>query len=160
MSDQHDYDCIVIGAEIQGSFTAYHLAKNNKKTLLLEQFLLPHSWGSSHGQTRIIRKTYEQDFYTHMMEECYQLWAKLEAEANVTLFRRTSILVKGPEDDMDFQLFRSILERNQVPTETLGPEVFSQRLPQVNLLAGERALIDTTVGVLYADRALRTVQVQ
>uniref|UniRef100_A0A4W5KCL4 Pipecolic acid and sarcosine oxidase n=1 Tax=Hucho hucho TaxID=62062 RepID=A0A4W5KCL4_9TELE len=151
MSDQQDYNCIIIGAGIQGSFTAYHLAKNNKRTLLLEQ-------GSSHGQTRIIRKAYEHDFYTHMMEECYLLWAKLEAEANVTLFRRTGILVKGPEDDVDFQQFRSILARNQVPTEILGPEEFSQRLPQVNLLAGEWALMDTTAGVLYANRALRAVQ--
>lgn len=31
------YESIVIGAGIQGSFTAYHLAKNNKKTLLLDQ---------------------------------------------------------------------------------------------------------------------------
>lgn len=31
------YDCIVIGAGIQGSCTAYQLAKNKQKTLLLEQ---------------------------------------------------------------------------------------------------------------------------
>lgn len=31
------YDCIVIGAGIQGSSTAYHLAENKQKTLLLEQ---------------------------------------------------------------------------------------------------------------------------
>jgi len=31
------YDCIVIGAGIQGSCTAYQLAKNQQKTLLLEQ---------------------------------------------------------------------------------------------------------------------------
>lgn len=31
------YDCIIIGAGIQGSSTAYHLAKNKQKTLLLEQ---------------------------------------------------------------------------------------------------------------------------
>ncbi|KAM6970250.1 peroxisomal sarcosine oxidase [Aplochiton taeniatus] len=158
MSAQPEYDCIVIGAGIQGSFTAYNLAKNNQRTLLLEQFLLPHSRGSSHGQTRIIRKAYEQDFYTQMMEECYQLWASLEAEARVTLFSRTGLLVKGPEDDGDFQLFRATLERNQVPTETLGPEEFSQRLPQFNLLPGERAVIDTTAGVLYADRTLRALQ--
>uniref|UniRef100_A0AAZ3SK64 FAD dependent oxidoreductase domain-containing protein n=1 Tax=Oncorhynchus tshawytscha TaxID=74940 RepID=A0AAZ3SK64_ONCTS len=120
--------------------------------------ILPRSRGSSIGQTRIIRKAYEHDFYTHMMEECYLLWAKLEAEANVTLFRyRTGILLKGP-DDVDFQQFKSILEKNQVPTETLGPEEFIQRLPQVNLLAGEGTLIDTTAGVLYANRALRAVQ--
>ena len=37
MSTKEDYDCIVIGAGVQGSFTAYQLAKKNKKTLLLEQ---------------------------------------------------------------------------------------------------------------------------
>lgn len=31
------YDAIVIGAGIQGSFTAYHLAQRHKDTLLLEQ---------------------------------------------------------------------------------------------------------------------------
>lgn len=53
----------------------------------LSQFVLPHTRGSSHGQTRIIRKAYEQDFYTHMMEECYELWAQLEREAGVKLYR-------------------------------------------------------------------------
>lgn len=37
MSTSGDFDCIVIGAGVQGSFTAYQLAKKNKKTLLLEQ---------------------------------------------------------------------------------------------------------------------------
>lgn len=31
------YDVIVIGAGIEGSATAYHLAKRGQKTLLLEQ---------------------------------------------------------------------------------------------------------------------------
>lgn len=35
------YDAIVIGAGIQGCFTAYHLAKHSKKVLLLEQVLCP-----------------------------------------------------------------------------------------------------------------------
>ncbi|XP_051891520.1 peroxisomal sarcosine oxidase isoform X2 [Pristis pectinata] len=81
-----DFDAIVIGAGIQGSYTAYHLSKNSK-TLLIDQFALPHSRGSSHGQTRIIRKAYSKTCYTHMMTECYQLWKQLEAEANVELFR-------------------------------------------------------------------------
>lgn len=51
------------------------------------QFVLPHSRGSSHGQTRIIRKGYGEDFYSHMMEESYELWAQLEKEAGVQLNR-------------------------------------------------------------------------
>lgn len=37
MSTADVYDCIVIGAGVQGSFTAYELAKRGKKTVLLEQ---------------------------------------------------------------------------------------------------------------------------
>lgn len=37
MSTADVYDCIVIGAGVQGSFTAYELAKRGKRTVLLEQ---------------------------------------------------------------------------------------------------------------------------
>lgn len=38
---QATYDAIVIGAGIQGSFTAYHLAQRHRDTLLLEQVPRP-----------------------------------------------------------------------------------------------------------------------
>lgn len=42
MASQKDlWDAIVIGAGIQGCFTAYHLAKHGKQVLLLEQVLYP-----------------------------------------------------------------------------------------------------------------------
>lgn len=37
MSSADEFDCIVIGAGVQGSFTAYELAKRGKRTVLLEQ---------------------------------------------------------------------------------------------------------------------------
>eukprot|EP00064_Thunnus_orientalis_P001360 superscaffoldBa00000092_g1363 len=160
MSTKEEYDCIVIGAGVQGSFTAYQLAKKNKKTLLLEQFILPHTRGSSHGQTRIIRKAYEQDFYTHMMGECYELWAQLERESGVKLYRQTGLLVMGPENSENYQLFKNTLQRNKVPIVVLSHDNFSQHIPHVNLAEGDGALVDMTAGVLYADRALKTVQAQ
>lgn len=42
MAAQTDlWDAIVIGAGVQGCFTAYHLAQNSKKVLLLEQVPCP-----------------------------------------------------------------------------------------------------------------------
>ncbi|XP_056139879.1 peroxisomal sarcosine oxidase isoform X1 [Lampris incognitus] len=160
MSTTQDWDCIVIGAGVQGSFTAYQLASKKKKTLLLEQFVLPHSRGSSHGQTRIIRKAYDHDIYTHMMEESYQLWAQLEKEANVKLYRQTGLLVMGAECGHEFQLIKNTLQRNKVPTVILPREEFAKHIPNVNLSDGDGALVDVTAGVLYADRALKTVQGQ
>ncbi|KAM3875037.1 peroxisomal sarcosine oxidase [Diretmus argenteus] len=160
MSTRGEWDCVVIGAGVQGSFTAYQLAKKNQKTLLLEQFVLPHTRGSSHGQTRIIRKAYEQDFYTHMMEECYQLWAQLEREAGIQLYRQTGLLVMGPEKSKDYQMFKNTLLTKKVPTVMLKREEFSQHIPHVNLTDGDEALVDITAGVLFADRALKAVQGQ
>ncbi|KAJ8280868.1 hypothetical protein GJAV_G00060190 [Gymnothorax javanicus] len=153
-----DFDCVVIGAGVHGSFTAYHLAKNGKKTLLLEQFVLPHSRGSSHGQTRIIRKAYEEDFYVRMMTECYQQWAQLEKEVGVRLYRQTGLLVIGPEKNEEFLRYKNSMERNAVPTITIGPENSSQYMPNVICNPEDGIILDTTAGVLYADRALRATQ--
>nr|XP_040050320.1 peroxisomal sarcosine oxidase isoform X3 [Gasterosteus aculeatus aculeatus]XP_040050330.1 peroxisomal sarcosine oxidase isoform X3 [Gasterosteus aculeatus aculeatus]XP_040050339.1 peroxisomal sarcosine oxidase isoform X3 [Gasterosteus aculeatus aculeatus] len=123
-------------------------------------FVLPHTRGSSHGQTRIIRKAYQQDFYTHMMEECYELWAQLEREAGVKLYRQTGLLVMGPEESQGYQMIKNTLQKNKVPIEILNRDNFSQHIPNVNLALGDGAMVDITAGVLYADRALKTVQRQ
>lgn len=160
MATEGDYDCVVIGAGVQGSFTAYQLAKHGKRTLLLDQFVLPHSRGSSHGQTRIIRKAYDQDYYAVMMDECYRLWAQIQEEANVKLYRQTGLLVMGPENSINYQVVKKTLEKNGAPMVILQPEEFSKHIPNFNLAPGDGALVDTTAGILYADRALRAVQGQ
>jgi sarcosine oxidase/L-pipecolate oxidase len=66
-----DYDVAVIGAGINGLFTTYHLAtKANLKVLLLEQYSLKHTHGSSHSKIRITRAAYPDPIYTQMAEEC------------------------------------------------------------------------------------------
>ena len=56
------YDAIVIGAGGMGSAAAYHLACAGARTLVLEQFSRGHAFGSSHGDSRIIRLAYEKQF--------------------------------------------------------------------------------------------------
>ncbi|XP_008277079.1 peroxisomal sarcosine oxidase [Stegastes partitus] len=160
MSTNREFDCIVIGAGVQGSFTAYQLAKKKQKTLLLEQFVLPHTRGSSHGQTRIIRKAYEQDFYVNMMEETYELWAQLEREAGVKLYRQTGLLVMGPEKSHYYAQVKNTLQKNKVPMVTLTPDNFSQHIPHFRLAEGDGAVVEVTAGILYADRALKAVQAE
>ncbi|XP_003978476.2 peroxisomal sarcosine oxidase [Takifugu rubripes] len=160
MSTSDVYDCVVIGAGVQGSFTAYELAKRRKRTVLLEQFLLPHTRGSSHGQTRIIRKAYEQDFYIPMMHQAYQLWAQMERETGVKLYRQTGLLVMGPPDSHAYQQTKATMLRNQIPLVPLSRGNFSQHIPNVNLPEGNEALVDVGAGILYADRALKTARDQ
>ncbi|NWV43299.1 SOX oxidase, partial [Grantiella picta] len=148
------YDVIVIGAGIQGSFTAYHLAQHHKDTLLLEQFLLPHSRGSSHGQSRIIRSAYPQEYYSRMMPESFRLWHQLEAETGTTLYSQTGLVVLGTLGEPELEGCRHSLGVDQV----LDAEALARRFPGFRLQAGQVAVVDSTAGVLFADRALRAVQ--
>ena len=76
------FDTIVIGVGAMGSATWYQLARRGQRVLGLEQFDIPHSRGSSHGFTRIIRMAYfEHPSYVPLLRRSYELWAELEAEA-------------------------------------------------------------------------------
>ncbi|NWS64889.1 SOX oxidase, partial [Chunga burmeisteri] len=151
---QATYDAIVIGAGIQGSFAAYHLAQRRRDTLLLEQFILPHSRGSSHGQSRITRSAYPQVTYARMMPDSFRLWQRLEAEASTKLYRRTGLVILGPAGNPELESCRRSLGVDHV----LDAAALAQRFPGLRLQAGEVAMWDSTGGVLFADRALRTVQ--
>lgn len=52
------WDVIVLGVGGVGSAALYHLAAKGLRVLGVEQFEPGHARGSSHGQTRIIRKAY------------------------------------------------------------------------------------------------------
>ena len=74
--------------------------------------------------------------------------------------RQTGLLVMGPEKSENYQMFKNTLQKNKVPTVVLNRDNFSQHIPHVTLAEGDGAVVDITAGVLYADRALKTVQVQ
>lgn len=80
-----DYDHIVVGAGISGAWAAYHLARRGYKTLMVEQFPIPHSRSSSHGQSRLIRKAYPQPYFREMMDDAYEQWRQLESDTATKL---------------------------------------------------------------------------
>ena len=75
-----DYDVIVLGTGGVGSSAAFHLAQRGVRVLGLDRFPGGHSHGSSHGQTRIIRKAYfEHSDYVPLLNRAYELWDELAA---------------------------------------------------------------------------------
>ena len=49
------FDVIVLGLGTNGSSALYHLSKTGYKVCGIDQFAPPHTHGSSHGESRIIR---------------------------------------------------------------------------------------------------------
>ncbi|XP_060597744.1 peroxisomal sarcosine oxidase-like [Ruditapes philippinarum] len=155
------YDAIVVGAGIEGSSTAYHLAKSGKKTLLLEQFPLPHSRGSSHGQSRITRKAYgPQEHYTIMMEESYRLTDVLESECGEQLFINCGCLAFGPKDHPFVSGAVEALSRHGAPHDVFNVEEQRRRYPYLALPSDFKVVLDKTGGLLRADKILQAFQKQ
>lgn len=156
------YDVIVVGAGIEGSATAYYLAKQGKTTLLLEQFPLPHSRGSSHGQSRITRKAYgKDDFYTNMMKDSYRLVDQLEQECGEKLFKNCGCLIIGPKGKNPFLIdTKAALVRHNVSHETFGVETAKKIYPGLSYPSNYEFLLDKSGGLLMADKMLKAFQNQ
>ena len=50
-----NYDVIVVGAGAMGMSAGYFLAEKGQKVLMIDAFNPPHTFGSHHGYTRIMR---------------------------------------------------------------------------------------------------------
>lgn len=91
------YDAIVIGVGGMGSATLFHFARAGAKVLGLEQFGIPHAFGSSHGSTRIIRMSYEKGSeYDPLLRMANQFWRQLEDVSGRTVVHTAGGLDIGP----------------------------------------------------------------
>src|ERR1051325_8400717 len=82
-----------------GSATLYHLAKRGQRVLGIEQFTPGHSFGSSHGDSRIIREQYfEHPLYVPLAQRADVMWRELEGLTYRPLLPRTGGLMIGPAD--------------------------------------------------------------
>src|SRR5687767_14918133 len=91
------YDVIVLGLGGMGTAAAFELARRGRRTLGIEQFAIGHDRGSSHGETRVIRKAYfEHPDYVPLLRRAYERWYDLEQQTGERLFLECGVLCLGP----------------------------------------------------------------
>ena len=93
-----DHEVIVVGGGAMGAATAWHLARDGRDVLLLEQFEALHARGSSHGRTRIFRVAYRDPGYTTLALAALPWWRTLEDEAGVALLDQCGQIDHGAPD--------------------------------------------------------------
>jgi len=129
------YDAIVIGAGGLGSAAVFHLATRGARVLALEQFEVPHTRGSSHGHTRIIRLAYwEHSAYVPLLQRAFALWRDLEGVAGESLLVTTGSIDAGPRGSRPIagalDACRQFdLRHEQLDSGTLGRRFPGYRLP-------------------------------
>ncbi len=78
-------DVVVVGGGVMGSAAAWALARRGRRRRAARALRPGHSFGASHGRSRIYRSTYAQPHHQALVAEARRLWAELEAETGTTL---------------------------------------------------------------------------
>jgi sarcosine oxidase len=153
MSSATSADVIVLGLGGMGSATAAHLARRGASVIGFDAFEPGHANGSSHGETRIIRKAYfESPDYVPMLERAYELWHDLEAESGEKLVTVNGALnIGSAESGFVTGATRSAREFG-LNVEELNSHDVSERFPGFQLPEGIVALFDPEGGFLRPER--------
>jgi len=146
------YDAIVLGLGGVGSAAAYHLALAGHKVLGLDQFSPPHQRGSSHGETRIIRKAYfEHESYVPLLCRAYELWHDLEQQVGRRLLHLTGLIEIGPENGTIIPGIRNSAARFELPIEEMTMRDAIRRYPSIRGNDSWRVIIEKDAGYLLVE---------
>jgi sarcosine oxidase len=148
-----DVDCLIVGAGVIGAATAWRLSRSGRSVVLLEQFEVGHTRGSSHGASRIFRFSYDDPAYVAMAMEAVPLWRELEARTG-----RAVLTVTGGLDwGKDLEAHTSALSACGATFELMDGAETTRRFPLFAPPPGEPVLYQGDAGVLAAEPAWRSL---
>jgi sarcosine oxidase len=133
------FDAIVLGLGAMGSAAIYQLARRGKTVLGIDQFSPPHHYGSTHGESRIIRQAIgEGEHYVPLVLRSYELFREIEKEAAKELLtitggltlesRQSEAVMHGRHNFLDKAI--SCAQKFNIRHETLDPQDIKKRYPQ------------------------------
>ena len=159
MSDQSS-DVIVVGLGAHGSASAWQLAQRRLSVRGFDAFRPPHTLGSSHGETRIIREVYgEHPNYVPLIRRGYEIWEELEQAmrddgVDVELMRITGGITIGRPEARGVMGVQLSSETYGLPIEVLDSSEIRSRWPQFNPRDEMVGVYDARAGALFPERCI------
>lgn len=132
------FESLVLGLGAMGAATVYQLARMGVKVAGIDRHHPPHTFGSSHGDTRITRLSVgEGAQYVPIVRNSHRIWRELEALSGEALFDQSGLLVLtsspdfDPSDKTDFTLRTiGLAQTYGIEHEVLDAGQIRQRFPQ------------------------------
>lgn len=150
------FDIIVAGVGAMGSASLFHLARQGWRVAGIDPHPPGHDQGSSHGETRIIRKAYFLDpGYVPLLHRSYDLWRELEADSGQSLLHLTGLLCIGEEGSRFIEGLRRCFAVHQLPHENLAPAEVRLRYPAFQVTDGCVVFLDPEGGYLHPEACVR-----
>lgn len=150
MAEHVSPEVVVVGVGVMGAATGWALTRAGRRVLLLDQFHVGHTRGSSHGRSRIFRLSYDDPRFVGMAQEALPLWRALEREVGEPLLTLTGLIGVGERVPAHV----AALEACGAAYELLDGREAARRFPGLALPAGP-VLFQPDAGFVRADRAWR-----
>lgn len=149
------YDVIVLGVGGVGSAALYHLAKRGVRVLGIDRFTPGHDRGSSHGQSRLIRRAYfEHPDYVPLVEAAFGDWRELEERTGEKLFHQSGLLQVGPADGVVLSGVRESARRHGLAIENFSAAEVNAEFPGFFLPDGCEGVFERGAGYLLVERCV------
>jgi sarcosine oxidase len=157
------FETIVLGLGAMGSAALCQLARKGNAVLGIDQFAPPHSYGSTHGDTRITRLAIgEGEQYTPLALRSHQLWRELEQETGSTLLTTNGCLIISSRARTSVthveNFFATTLmaaRRYNIAHEVLEAAQIRLRFPQFKVADDEVAYLERDAGFLRPEACVQ-----
>ena len=146
------FDLAIAGLGAMGSATALHAARGGLRTIAFDRFVPPHTRGSSHGESRIIREAYFEDpSYVPIVQRATQLWRELEQDCGERLVLPTGGLMIGRPESAVVAGAIASGETHRLPHEVLDARQVRVRFPALRPDDDMMAVWEPHAGVLFPE---------
>ena len=151
------WDVIVLGLGGVGSAAIRHLAKRGAKVLGIDQHPPVHSFGSSHGRTRIVRQAYFEDpLYVPLLKRAYELWDDLSYEMSRDLFIRCGVLQVGPANGIVVPGVVDAAEEHDLRVQMMDRGDVQSRWPAIGCPEGASAVFEENAGFVHVESCVES----
>ncbi len=152
------WDVIVIGCGGFGSASMRELSLRGLRVLGIDRFSPPHDRGSSHGETRIIRKAYfEHPDYVPLLHRSWDLWQSCEETSGRSLLVRCDLVMSGEEQSEVISGARESARQHGLPIENLSVAEACRRYPVLDLPESHVVTVESTAGYLFVEQCVETM---
>jgi N-methyl-L-tryptophan oxidase len=160
-----NYDVIIAGAGSFGMSTGYQLAKAGVRVLLIDANDPPHSEGSHHGTTRIVRCAYTMGAsYVKLALRAMELWKELENEsASIpdslehgprSLYSPIGVISIGPIGSLFIQSKTESCITFGIPHQRITAAELQVIWPGLSIPHTMEGLYESEAGVLYSENII------
>jgi sarcosine oxidase len=155
------YDVAIVGLGAMGAAVAWRASTRGLRVVGFDRYHPPHTLGSTHGRSRIIREAYyEHPQYVPVVQQAYRLWAELEAAAAVRLFQACGGLMIGTPDSRLLSGARDSAARHHLAVQEWTAAELRARVPALTPGDDMVALFEPRAGVLDPERGVAAMLAQ